>query len=332
MFAIEKTSYDLATFPLFALFGPLLGRTTVLPLMDMTRPATVQPRFLVAAIEKFDTKSMFCSPAVLDKLANYGQAHRLKLPQLQQVICAGAPVNPRILAAFSSLLPDTTQVFTPYGATEALPLTVIGSDTILTETQKLTATGKGICVGQPVASVDIRIVTSDTEDAPAGVVGEIAVSAPWLSVSYYRRPDADRAARIFRQGTRYHRMGDLGYIDKQGQLWYCGRKSQCVETEGGKLYTVCVEGIFNNTVPVIKRSALVAVRVAGKRRAAICLELTRKLSRREKRVLRKKLAALHFPQAEQIVRFFFFATLPVDKRHNAKILRPVLQQRVAKMI
>ena len=104
MFAIKGDSYDLATFPLFALFGPLLGRTTVLPAMDMTRPARANPAVLLATLRRYNIASMFCSPAVLDKLAAYGRQHDIALPSLRQVICAGAPVNPRILRTLAPSL------------------------------------------------------------------------------------------------------------------------------------------------------------------------------------------------------------------------------------
>ncbi len=337
MFAIKGDSYDLATFPLFALFGPLLGRTTVLPAMDMTRPARVNPTNLLAAFRRFNIASMFCSPAVLDKLAAYGRQHGITLPTLQQVICAGAPVNPRILRTLAPLLPADTQVFTPYGATEALPVSLIGSHEILRHTAPATARGAGICIGKPLAAVDVKIIAIHDGVLPAnknlhltlGEVGEITVSAAWLSLSYYA--EAETEARYVFQGRTYHRMGDLGYYDAAGRLWYCGRKSQRVQCAAGTLYTVCCEGIFNAHAEV-RRTALIAVNTAGQRQAGLCIETLQRQSAAQQKKLREELQQLaqKFNITMAITRFYFLKKLPVDRRHNAKILREQLTREVGK--
>ena len=339
MFAIKGDSYDLATFPLFALFGPLLGRTTVLAAMDMTRPARANPAVLIDTIRRFNIASMFCSPAVLDNLATYGAKHNLALPSLQQVICAGAPVNARILQTFAPLLPAATQVFTPYGATEVLPVAAIGSHTIISDTAAATARGAGICVGKPLASVDVKIITiaagvltaSDNLLQAQGEVGEIAVHAAWLSRSYYNNAAADREARIVLQGKTYHRMGDLGYYDNQGRLWYCGRKTQRVVCASGTLYTVCCEGIFN-AHHAIRRSALVGVGTGRERRAVVCVETLSWLPRQQRQRVQLELQQLaqQFSMTAAITDFYFWRKLPVDRRHNAKILREQLAQQVSK--
>ena len=339
MFAIKGDSYDLATFPLFALFGPLLGRTTVLAAMDMTRPARANPANLIAAISRFNIASMFCSPAVLDKLATYGQQHGITLPSLRQIICAGAPVNPRILHTVAPLLPADTQVFTPYGATEALPVALIGSHDILRSTAQATARGAGICIGKPLTAVDVKIIAIHDGELPSdkdicvaqGEIGEIAVSAAWLSRSYYDNAAADREARFVLKGKTYHRMGDLGYYDTEGQLWYCGRKSQRVQCAAGTLYTVCCEGILNAHAAV-KRSALITVSSKGQRQAGLCVETLQKQSTAQQQKLRTELQQLaqKFKITASIAHFYFFKKLPVDRRHNAKILREQLAQRIGK--
>ena len=339
MFAIKGDSYDLATFPLFALFGPLLGRTTVLAAMDMTRPARANPAHLLAAIRRFNIASMFCSPAVLDKLATYGQQHDITLPSLRQIICAGAPVNPRILRTVAPLLSADTQVFTPYGATEALPVALIGSHDILRRTAPATARGAGICIGTPLATVAVKVIAIHDGALPAhhnlclapGEIGEIAVSAPWLSRSYYDNTAADREARFMLQGKTYHRMGDLGYYDTEGQLWYCGRQSQRVQCTAGTLYTVCCEGIFNAHAAV-KRSALIAINAAGQRQAGLCVETGQKQSAVQQQKLRTELQQLaqKFNITAAIVHFYFLKKLPVDRRHNAKILREQLTHRIGR--
>lgn len=315
IFAIDPDSYDLATFPLFALFGPLLGRTTVLPYMDMTRPAQAKAHYLYRTINKFSVRTMFCSPAVLDNLASYGQRKGISLSTIRQILCAGAPVNPRIIKAISPLLTKDAQLLTPYGATEVLPVAVATSKTLMV-TSKLTAQGKGICVGQPIAEVDLRII--DQEDDG---IGEIIVAAPWLT--RYYDDEVNARSKIVIEGKIFHRMGDVGYLDDQGQLWYCGRKSQQLTYNGKKLSTICYEGIFNNH-PAVKRSALIGLETAGQPRVVICIE---RLDNIAKDQLTKELQELAKKFSLPVVRFIIIRKLPVDKRHNAKIQREVLRRR-----
>ena len=73
------------------------------------------------------------------------------------------------------------------------------------------------------------------------------------------RPEATAAAKIA-DGTQrcWHRMGDVGYFDADGRLWFCGRRAHIVVTENGTMYPVRCEAIFNQH-PQIYRSALVGV-------------------------------------------------------------------------
>src|SRR5262249_10316218 len=145
------------------------------------------------------------------------------------------------------------QVHTPYGATEALPIADIGSDELLGETSPLTAEGKGVCVGRPVEGMHVRIIRisdaplpewGDGLEVPQGEVGEVVVQGPVVTRAYHSRPDQTALHKIRdAQGGLWHRMGDLGYLDGQGRLWFCGRKSQRVETVDGPLFTVPVEGV-----------------------------------------------------------------------------------------
>ena len=92
VYDIRPGEIDLPTFPLFALFAPALGMTSVVPEMDFTRPAAVDPAKIIAAIDKFGVTTMFGSPALINRVGRYGEAHGIKLPSLKRAISAGAPV------------------------------------------------------------------------------------------------------------------------------------------------------------------------------------------------------------------------------------------------
>jgi acyl-CoA synthetase (AMP-forming)/AMP-acid ligase II len=334
VYGIQPGEVDLPTFPLFGLFGPALGMTAVIPQMDPTRPANVDPVRIVNAIRYFGVTNLFGSPALIRRVGAYGAEHGIKLPTLRRVISAGAPVPAAAIERFVTMLAPGVQVHTPYGATESLPVSTIGSDELLSETRHKTVEGAGVCVGRPVDGMRVRVIRisdepvplwSDDIALPPGAVGEIAVRGPVVTRSYYNRPESTVLAKIAdAAGGIWHRMGDLGYFDETGRLWFCGRKSQRVTTREQTFFTVACEGVFN-AHPAVTRSALVGVRREGEVRPVLCVErnASAKISDEE---LRGELLALGAarPHTRVISTILFHKSFPVDIRHNAKIFREKL--------
>ena len=117
LYGIEPGEIDLQTFPLFGLFAPALGMTTVVPDMDATRPALVDPHKIIDAVEDFGVTNLFGSPALLNRVGRFGAEHNIKLPSLKRVLSAGAPVSASVIERFAAMLNPAPQIFTPYGAT-----------------------------------------------------------------------------------------------------------------------------------------------------------------------------------------------------------------------
>jgi acyl-CoA synthetase (AMP-forming)/AMP-acid ligase II len=334
-FDIHEEEIDLPAFPLFALIDVLLGVTSVIPDMRFPPPARVDPAKVTDAINRFNVTNMFASPILLDRVAGYASEKRLKLPSLKRVITAGAPAPVTVLEQAAKLLPSA-RVFGIYGATESLPITVINSREILDETRHLSAKGAGVCIGKPVDGVNVRIIQITDEpiskwdaslELPANQVGEITVKGAAVTKAYIARDDANRLAKIDDHGEAVHRMGDLGYFDERGRLWYCGRKSHRVETRQGMFFTEQIEGIFN-AHPLVYRAALVGV--DGE--PLLWVELEANARRADKESVKRELIELakSHPQASQITTFFFTKKFPTDVRHNSKIIREKLQRKAAK--
>lgn len=335
IYGIEPGEVDLPTFPLFGLFDPALGMTAVIPDMDFTRPAHVQPENIIGPIRAFEATNMFGSPALLDRVGRWAADRDVRLGSLKRVISAGAPVPASALERFQRLLEDGAQVCTPYGATEALPVSNIGSTEILRETAAATAEGRGVCVGAPVDGVDVRIIVIDDDpidawrpglEVPDGMIGEITVRGDVVTESYFRRDAATRLAKIRdADGAVRHRMGDVGYRDDLGRLWFCGRKSHRVQTASGTLYTVPCEGVFN-AHRAVRRSALVGIGDPGAQRPVVCFELEPSPLRRTVPQLVEELRAiaLRYDHTRTIDTFLVHDGFPVDIRHNAKIFREKL--------
>ncbi|MCG6912223.1 MAG: AMP-binding protein [Deltaproteobacteria bacterium] len=338
-FDIQPGEIDLPTYPLFALFDPALGMTAVIPDMDPTQPARVDPRKIIEAVLRNGVTNMFASPALLNRVGRFGRDNGIRLPSLKRVISAGAPVLPEILECFSCMLNDDTQIFPGYGATEAMPVAAVGSHEVLSKTRQLSEKGFGICVGYPIDGVTVKIIRinddpiaewSENLALPEGEIGEIAVQGERVTREYFRRPGQDRLGKIPDGDTIWHRMGDLGWFDGEGRLWFCGRKSHRVVTAKETLFTVPCEAIFNNH-PDVFRSALVGVGPAGNRKPVICLELEKNASRIRmagagKKKLLEDLSALAKGNVmtAEIDTFLFHKSFPVDIRHNSKIFREKL--------
>ena len=341
-FGVEAGGIDLPTFPPFALFDPALGLTSIIPDMDPTRPAAADPRKLIDAIERFGVDQLFGSPALIDVLARHGAP----LPGIRRVTSAGAPVPADVVTKMRSLLPDGATLWTPYGATECLPVAVIeGAE--LQSTREDTERGAGTCVGRPVPPNVVRIIgisdgalpewNEQLELAP-GAIGEITVSGPSTTDQYFRRPEATALAKIRERlpdGREriVHRMGDLGWFDGHGRLWFCGRKSHRVLTDIGGLYTEQVEPVFN-VHPEVRRTALVGVGDKGHQRPVLCVELQPTVNTDDAARIIGELEKIGqgFAHTGRIDTFFIHPGFPVDIRHNAKIGREQLARWASKKL
>ena len=263
--------------------------------------------------------------------------HNIKLPSLKRILMAGAPVSGSLLRRFESIVDKECKIYTPYGATEVLPVTQIDRQEILEQTWELSNTGQGICVGRAILGVEIKIIAvsdlpisqwGDVKKLGTNSVGEIVIKAPWATQSYFNRENLTQLAKIKDEDSFWHRMGDLGRLDQQNRLWFYGRKSQRVITKSGTLYTIPCEAIFNQH-PDVKRSALVGTGSKNKQKPIIIIE-----SANSKRVSsstgREKFAeellrhGAAFPLTQSIQKVLFHSNFPVDVRHNAKIFREKL--------
>ncbi len=333
-YGIKPGEIDLATFPLFALFDPALGMTAVLPEMDFRYPGRADPAKLIEAMTANGCTSMFGSPALIENLGRHGAANETKLPKLRRVISAGAPVRVDVLERMSGMLEPSAELFTPFGATESLPVASIGSKEVLAKTGSEASRGKGVCVGKPVPEVTVRVIDisddaiaswNDARSLPSGTIGEITVAGPVVTREYWARPEQTKLAKI-QDGERIvHRMGDVGYLDGDGRLWMCGRKSHRVVTKAETLFSTPVEEVLN-THPDVRRTALVGVGPKGQQVPVVLLELEAKAAQSELAILSEvKALAAKNETTKMISRFHVFpGVFPVDRRHNAKIEREKL--------
>jgi len=386
-YGIEPGEVDLPLLPVFALFNPALGLTTIVPEIDPRRPAAADPAKIVQAIRQENVTNSFGSPTLWRKIASYCLTQKITLPSLHRVLCAGAPVPVDLWKNSQAWLPNG-QLHSPYGATEALPISTISSDEVssLLKSQNpdpksqnsagapgapdsfgicglgsvisgASAPVRGACVGRPLTGIEIKIIVltdapidslADARELPPGEIGEIIVRGPVVTKLYDALPTATALAKIQIPNTKsqksagmpdpldtchlspvtsapsgavWHRMGDCGYLDATGSLWFCGRKAERVETAAGPLYTEPCEQVFR-THPRVMRCALIGFGLRGAQRPALVVEgriADAQAFARELRAL-----ALEHPHTAAINAFYFHPAFPVDVRHNAKIHRLTL--------
>lgn len=327
-YGIVPGEVDLPLLPIFALFNPALGMTSVVPEIDPRRPAAVDPAKIVQAIRQEGVTNSFGSPTLWRIIGDYCRARGITLPSLRRVLCAGAPVPAELWRGAGAFLPNG-RLHSPYGATEALPVSSIAGDGIARPPGV-----QGAPVGRPLPGIDVRIIEvadgpiaamADAREPPRGRVGEIIVRGPVVTKAYDALPEATAAAKIPGDGgSIWHRMGDCGALDETGALWCHGRKAERVETESGVLHTEPCEQVFR-VHPRAARCALIGLGLRGRQRPALVVE-TRVKSAAEARLLARELGALgrQSPHAAEIRIFYFRPKFPVDVRHNAKIHRLAL--------
>lgn len=344
-YAATPSMTTVECFAAFVLFDLAIGMTTVIPDMDLSKPATADPAKVVKAIRDHGAQMAFASPVVWQNVTRWAQERGETLDTLDKVLTAGAPIPADLHRRFRQVLRDGVDLFTPYGATESLPVSSIGTTEVLTETWTRTAGGFGTCVGSTFEGVTVEII-GITDDAipewddglrvPEGEVGEVTVFAPICSPEYKDRPDANAVSKVLRDGRIGHRMGDLGYKDGQGRIWFCGRKSHAlwvdpavVRAEGvrddGLVPAVPVEGVYNEHDAVL-RSALVGVGAPGQQRPVLVVELEkgRTWSAEIEGEIAKMAEGTRWAGA--VARVLHHESFPVDPRHNSKIKRGELRE------
>ena len=336
-FDIQPGEVSLPTFPPFALFDPALGMTTVVPIMDPTRPAEADPEKLVEVINQFKVTNIFGSPALLNTLSRYCVDNKIRLESVTRVISAGAAVPVRTIRRMQDSLYRDAEIHTPYGATECLPVSSISATELDDDMVDRIESGEGVCVGKPVQPNKVRVIKisdmafndiSETTEMPFGMPGEIVVSGPSCTDSYWKRDtDTEMSKFTDENGETWHRMGDVGIMDGTGRLWFCGRVAQRVDTGQEVLFADQCEAIFNQH-PDLLRSAVVGVGARGRQTPVLCIEVIGKLSPVDTE--RVHFDLLQLAQAHSITKsirtVLFHPGFPVDIRHNSKIGREELAE------
>ncbi|MEM9825459.1 MAG: fatty acid CoA ligase family protein [Planctomycetota bacterium] len=346
---IHRGSRDLACFPLFGLFDAVMGVTTIIPDMDPTRPADVNPRRLIEAVEQWEIDQAFGSPALWRTVTRWAEQNvkaGRPFPTLRCVLSAGAPVPVSTLRGLRELVHPDANIHTPYGATEALPIASIESRQVITHTGPAAEKGKGVCVGHRFEGVRWKVIEisddpiesiDQIQELAPGKIGELIVSGPMVTRQYVVRTDQNAFHKIADGDDVWHRMGDVGYLDADDRFWFCGRKAHRIVGEKRTWFTIPCEAVFNRH-PQVERCALVAKGERPNQSPVLIVEPVdgprgSAATSADQERLREQLIdlAIRNPLTRQITDIRIWPEkLPVDIRHNSKIFRERLAKVIAK--
>lgn len=329
-FGLQPGEVDGACFPLFALFDHALGLTSVFPDLDPSRPARCDPARVVHALEAGRATFAFASPAVWRRVVSWMSARGLRFAHLRRATIAGAPVPPWLALALRELLAPGGEVHTPYGATEALPVTDITASELLALRAAIEG-GAGSAVGRPLAGVELALIRVVDEPiqrwdeslrvAP-GEPGEVCVRGPVVTRRYLDDDRANALAKIPDGPSVWHRMGDVGRLDDEGRLWFLGRKAHRLETEDRVIYPVPLENVLD--AARLARTAIVGAGPRGRERPVLVVE--REGASLPVKELLPRLAARARELDPPIRDVLLHPRFPTDVRHNAKIRREELKR------
>ena len=338
-YEIQPGEVDLPGFPLFGLFNSAMGVTTVFPEMDFTRPADVNPKYILEHVADWSPSQSFGSPALWNTVGKHCEKTGESFRSIKRVLSAGAPVPPHVLARVKAAIAEDGEIHTPYGATEALLVASISATEVLGETAERSAQGAGTCAGRRFDGITWRVIRisdapiesiEDAVELPRSDTGELIVQGPVVTTEYVTRPDANAIAKI-RDGEKFwHRMGDCGYLDEQDRFWFCGRKSHRVKVAAGTMFTVPCEAIANGH-PKVYRSALVGIGDHAEKTPVMIVELWPEHKSLDTAAANKLLDEVHERLASSWLtdtierrHVLLHPSFPVDIRHNAKIFREKL--------
>jgi len=317
---------NLATLPVFALINLASGVTTLIPDANLSAPGRVDPVPILTQLSFHPTQSAVASPAFFERLLEASNLDAMQC--FKSIFTGGAPVFPSLLRRLQQAMPSA-EVVAVYGSTEAEPIAEISFDQINKDDFRKMASGAGLLAGPPVDDIDCRIITDQSGSTIKHLsynefnkltckvedIGEIVVYGDHVLKGYLNGyGDTENKFRV--ADEVWHRTGDAGYFDDLGRLWLMGRCTAKIEDAKGILYPFAVETACKEFEHI-------------DRVAMCCLNSQRLLvleSPLKQQDLEKDLAEIIIKfKIDRIIK----QTIPVDKRHNAKVDYPALLKSIS---
>lgn len=330
---------ELVSLPVFTLANLAAGVTSVIADASFARLGRADPARVFAQMARHRPDRMACSPAFIERLLDWldargpGGADSAEMFTPRRIFIGGAPVFPALLRRIERISPDV-RVTIVYGSTEAEPVACLPAAEYTEADREAAANGRGLLVGKPVPGIEARVlrdrwghalgILTPSELArltlPPGQAGEIAVSGPNV-LGGYLDGEGDSENKFRADGRWWHRTGDAGRFDGQGRLWLLGRCARRIGAGQGPVYNLQIEAAAMSFDWVRQAGVVLS---GGRRFLAIATR--RAPHSAEFRAFR---LALGWADLSGILTF---PSLPVDRRHNAKIDHAALERAVRRAL
>ena len=328
----ESGDKDLPVFPIFCLNNLASGVTTVLPAIDLARPSAQDAETLALQIREESVSCTTLSPSLFNNLAEFALDNDIALPTLRRVVTGGAPVSSDDVKRFLQVAPRAVPLVL-YGSTEVEPISHITAQEMLAVK---TAASNGVNVGRvhvALRSKFIRLIRGpvtfsswEALEVPPGEPGEFVVSGPHVCESYFNDDEAFARAKIRDQdGTVWHRTGDVGSLDADGNLWLVGRVHNAILRDREALFPIQAE-ILLKRLPGVVRAAYVGLPDRERGEIAACAILLEDESRTKETV--KELSSAFKDKHLPVDAVYVLSEFPLDPRHHSKVEYEALREKI----
>lgn len=257
----DNDDIDMPVLPVFTLSNLAAGITTVVPPVDPRSVEEFKPGSVVRDIRRWSVTSSSGSPAFYNRLAGYCLEKNDPLPTLRRIFTGGAPVFPRQAERLLKAFPGT-EITVVYGSTEAEPISTVPASELVWRARE--DAHEGLLVGRPVDAIEVAIVpisegpvelregkSMDSLALPPGNAGEICVAGEHVLREYYGGEEIIRATKIRDGAKLWHRTGDAGYLNDDGELFLLGRARQSFQHQGRRIFPFPVEARLQDLPGVV---------------------------------------------------------------------------------
>jgi olefin beta-lactone synthetase len=342
----ESADADLPVFPIFSLNNLAAGVKTVIPAIDVGTPNDHDPLILIAQMKSTNTTCTTLSPSLLNAVSAFCLKHEIKLPFLRRIITGGAPVSRDDLIRITSVCPNA-EVLVLYGSTEVEPMAHIEAKEMINQKDSDDPewVEEGVNVGHMDEGLEVKYLKISKDpiyitkaqdwsewEMPKGKVGEIIVAGEHVCESYFNNEEAFFRAKIRdERGVVWHRTGDLGRVDEQGNLWLVGRVHNAIKRGDTYAFPVRSE-IIMKKLPFVKLCAYLGVEDAtlGERTVCVYTVDQEKGTPSEETIEQQKNEIARIMEKNQVPvdQIVFTNTIPMDPRHHSKVEYTVLREQL----
>lgn len=331
---------DIPAFPIFSLNNLASGVTTVLPAIDLARPHHYDAAALVSQIMHEKITCTTLSPSMLNALSAFCLRNDIKLTSIQRVITGGAPISRDDVHNFREIAP-TAEIWILYGSTEVEPMAHIEAKEMLALGNNLDAeiVEEGVNVGHIAHGLKYKFIKpckdainfTNLDWAPWEVeknaVGEFIVAGDHVCANYYNNDQAFYRTKIReKDGTVWHRTGDLARLDARGHLWIVGRVHNMICRQGHNFFPVKAEIVLNRCAFIKKGAFLGLADDHLGERTAVAVEFHAGLQDKEAGI--KEILRLFQKNRIVVDSIYEVDKIPMDPRHHSKVEYSLLRNKI----